>query len=108
MTKYPTKIDGALLLRPRVFGDARGFFLGTWNKETFANGEVYHYLRDKGFLIKVPASSRYLYARGQKLLRLGTAVAEVPVRLEVSAERRLCLLAARGLSFGRIRIRINL
>ncbi len=47
-----------------------------------------HYLRDKGFPIKVPASSRDLYKRGQKLLRLGMAAAEVPVRLEVSAERR--------------------
>jgi len=54
---------------------------------TYANGEVYHYLRDKGFLIKVPSSWRELHARGQKLLRLGTAVAEVPGRLGVSAER---------------------
>ena len=54
---------------------------------TYANGEVYHYLRDKGFLIKVPASWRELHARGQKLLRLGTAVAEVPERLGVSLER---------------------
>ena len=54
---------------------------------TYANGEVYHYLRDKGFLIKVPASWRELHARGQKLLRLGTAPAEVPERLGVSAER---------------------
>ena len=54
---------------------------------TYANGEVYHYLRDKGFLIKVPASWRELHARGQKLLRLGIAAAEVPERLGVSAER---------------------
>ena len=54
---------------------------------TYANGEVYHYLRDKGFLIKVPASWRELHARGQKLLRLGTAAADVPERLGVSAER---------------------
>ncbi len=54
---------------------------------TYANGEVYHYLRDKGFLIKVPASWRELHARGQKLLRLGVEVAEVPGRLGVSAER---------------------
>jgi DNA-directed RNA polymerase specialized sigma subunit len=54
---------------------------------TYANGEVYHYLRDKGFLIKVPASWRELFARGQKLLRLGTAAAEVPKRLGVSSER---------------------
>jgi DNA-directed RNA polymerase specialized sigma subunit len=54
---------------------------------TYANGEVYHYLRDKGFLIKVPASWRELYARGQKLLRLGVTVAEVPERLGIGADR---------------------
>jgi hypothetical protein len=48
---------------------------------------VYHYLRDKGFLIKVPASWRELHARGQKLLRLGTAPDALPERLGVSRER---------------------
>ena len=48
---------------------------------------MYHYLRDKGFLIKVPASWRELHARGQKLLRLGTTAAEVPERLGISVER---------------------
>ena len=43
---------------------------------TYANGEVYHFLRDKGFLIKVPASWRELHARGQKLLRLGQAAGD--------------------------------
>ena len=56
---------------------------------TYANGEVYHYLRDKGFLIKVPASWRELHARGQKLLRLGMAAMEVPEKLGVSSERWL-------------------
>jgi len=54
---------------------------------TYANGEVYHYLRDKGFLIKVPASWRELYARGQKLLRLGNPVNALPERLGISTER---------------------
>jgi DNA-directed RNA polymerase specialized sigma subunit len=54
---------------------------------TYANGEVYHYLRDKGFLIKVPASWRELYARGQKMLRLGTAVADLSAALGVKPER---------------------
>ncbi len=54
---------------------------------TYANGEVYHYLRDKGFLIKLPASWRELYARGQKLLRLGTAAVEVPEQLGLNAVR---------------------
>jgi hypothetical protein len=54
---------------------------------TYANGEVYHYLRDKGFLIKVPASWRELHARGQKLLRLGTPPADLPERLGIGRER---------------------
>jgi len=54
---------------------------------TYANGEVYHYLRDKGFLIKVPASWRELHARGQKLIRLGTTAAEVPELLGISTQR---------------------
>jgi dTDP-4-dehydrorhamnose 3,5-epimerase len=35
MTKLPTKIHGAWLLKPKVFGDARGFFLESWNREIF-------------------------------------------------------------------------
>ena len=54
---------------------------------TYANGEVYHYLRDKGFLIKVPASWRELHARGQKLLRHGIPAHSIPGRLGISAER---------------------
>jgi DNA-directed RNA polymerase specialized sigma subunit len=54
---------------------------------TYANGEVYHYLRDKGFLIKVPASWRELHARGQRLQQLGTPPAEIPQRLGLSSER---------------------
>jgi hypothetical protein len=74
-----------ILQAARRFSPERGAFRAY--ARTYANGEVYHYLRDKGFLIKVPASWRELYARGQKLLRLGTAAFEIPGRLGVSAER---------------------
>jgi len=30
-----TAIDGVLVLEPRVFGDARGFFFESWNKRAF-------------------------------------------------------------------------
>ena len=30
------KIEGALLLQPKTFGDERGFFLEMWNRKTFA------------------------------------------------------------------------
>ena len=35
MQKLPTKIHDAWLLKPKVFGDARGFFLESWNRQTF-------------------------------------------------------------------------
>ena len=35
MKKIPTKIHDAFLLKPKVFGDARGFFMETWNRQTF-------------------------------------------------------------------------
>lgn len=35
MQKYPTKIYEAWILIPKVFFDERGFFLESWNRETF-------------------------------------------------------------------------
>ena len=35
---------------------------------TYANGEITHFLRDNGFLLKVPPTWRELHARGQRLL----------------------------------------
>lgn len=37
MILTPTTITGLLILEPKVFGDARGFFLESFNAETFAN-----------------------------------------------------------------------
>jgi len=74
-----------ILQAARRFSPERGSFRPY--ARTYANGEVYHYLRDKGFLIKVPASWRELHARGLKLMRLGVEASEVPERLGISAER---------------------
>jgi DNA-directed RNA polymerase specialized sigma subunit len=74
-----------ILQAARRYSPERGTFRPY--ARTYANGEVYHYLRDKGFLIKVPASWRELYARGQKLLRLGTPVEQLPEHLRISRER---------------------
>lgn len=35
MNIIETTLPGVLLLEPKVFGDARGFFLESWNRETF-------------------------------------------------------------------------
>ena len=35
MNVIPTAIDGVLILEPKVFGDARGFFMESFNQKTF-------------------------------------------------------------------------
>jgi dTDP-4-dehydrorhamnose 3,5-epimerase len=37
MKLIETPLPGVLLLEPRIFGDARGFFLESWNRKTFAD-----------------------------------------------------------------------
>jgi dTDP-4-dehydrorhamnose 3,5-epimerase len=36
MNLIETSLPGVLLLEPKVLGDARGFFLESWNRQTFA------------------------------------------------------------------------
>ncbi len=36
----PTRIPDVVLIRPRVFGDSRGFFLESWEQRKFAAGGV--------------------------------------------------------------------
>lgn len=36
LTVTPTPLDGVVLIQPRVFPDARGFFLETWSARDFA------------------------------------------------------------------------
>jgi dTDP-4-dehydrorhamnose 3,5-epimerase len=37
MNFEPTNLHGVYLLKPSVFGDARGFFMESWNKRTFSD-----------------------------------------------------------------------
>lgn len=37
MNIIETALPGVLIIAPRVFGDARGFFMETWNAESFAD-----------------------------------------------------------------------
>ena len=37
MNVIQTQIPNVLILEPKVFGDERGFFMETWNKQTFAD-----------------------------------------------------------------------
>ena len=48
MNVTTTPIDGVLLLEPRVFGDARGFFFESFNQKTFdeATGGQWRFVQD--------------------------------------------------------------
>ena len=61
---------------------------------TYANGEITHFLRDNGFLLKVPPTWRELHARGQRLLTSGVGVAEMLERLEISREQWMLIADA--------------
>ena len=51
---------------------------------TYANGEITHFLRDNGFLLKVPPTWRELHARGQRLLTSGIGVEQMLERIGMS------------------------
>ena len=36
MDLEPTPLKGVVLLKPKIFGDSRGFFLESWNRRVFA------------------------------------------------------------------------
>lgn len=47
MKLVPTRIADVFIIEPRVFGDDRGFFLESWNAETFAGlGLDLHFVQD--------------------------------------------------------------
>ena len=61
---------------------------------TYANGEITHFLRDNGFLLKVPPTWRELHARGQRLLTSGVGVTQILERLGISREQWIQIVDA--------------
>ena len=61
---------------------------------TYANGEITHFLRDNGFLLKVPPTLRELHARGQRLLTSGLGVSKMLERLGISREQWIQIVDA--------------
>jgi DNA-directed RNA polymerase sigma subunit (sigma70/sigma32) len=61
---------------------------------TYANGEITHFLRDNGFLLKVPPTWRDLHARGQRLLTSGVGVEEMLERIGMSCAQWIQIVDA--------------
>ena len=74
-----------IILAARRYVPERGNFRPFARR--YANGEVHHFLRDRGFLIKVPPSWRELHARGRKLQGAGVPREWVAQQLGVNQSR---------------------
>jgi DNA-directed RNA polymerase specialized sigma subunit len=61
---------------------------------TYANGEITHFLRDNGFLLKVPPMWREIHAQGQRLLTSGVGVSEMRERIGISREQWIQIVDA--------------
>lgn len=47
MNVIETKLQGVVIIEPKVFGDNRGFFMETWNKEKYEQaGLPYNFVQD--------------------------------------------------------------
>jgi DNA-directed RNA polymerase specialized sigma subunit len=85
-----------IILAARRYVPERGNFRPFARR--YANGEVHHFLRDRGFLIKVPPSWRELQARGRKLqgadraaVSHGALAGSLERRRNVRVTVRICL-----------------
>ena len=61
---------------------------------SYANGEITHFLRDNGFLLKVPPTWREIHVRGQRLLTSGVGVEEMLERIRISREQWIQIVDA--------------
>lgn len=74
------------ILAARRYAPDRGDFRPFARR--YANGEVHHLLRDRGFLIKVPPSWRELHSSVRKLQAAGVVRESVAQPLGVDESRR--------------------
>ena len=76
----PTRLPEVVLIKPRVFGDARGFFFESWHQQRFAaagiearfvqdnhSHSVRHTLRGLHFQIQQPQGKLVHVTRGEVL-----------------------------------------
>lgn len=115
-----TKIDGVIILEPKVFGDHRGFFMESWSKRELEKmGLFYEFVQDNHSLSTVKGTLRGIhFQRGEKaqakLVRcvrgsvLDVAVDLRPksttykqwIAVELSEENKRQLLIPRGFGHG--------
>ena len=115
-----TKIDGVVIVEPKVFGDHRGFFMESYSKREFEKaGLFYDFVQDNHSSSTVKGTLRGIHfqkgdkaqaklvrcARGAVLdvavdLRPGSPTYKQWVAVELSAENKRQLLIPRGFGHG--------
>ena len=120
MNVTKTKLDGVVIVEPRVFGDHRGFFMESWSQKKFEEaGLHYNFVQDNHSSSTVKGTLRGIhFQRGDKaqakLVRCAKgAVLDVAVDLrpnsptykqwvavELSAENKKQLMIPRGFGHG--------
>ena len=115
-----TKLDGVLILDPKVFGDARGWFMETWSARKFeAAGLNFNFVQDNQSYSAHKGTLRGLHyqtapfaqaklvrcTRGKLLdvavdIREGSETFAQWVAVELTAENKRQLLLPRGFAHG--------
>ena len=115
-----TKLEGVLILEPKVFGDARGWFMETWSARKFeAAGLNYNFVQDNQSFSAQRGTLRGLHyqtapfaqaklvrcTRGKLLdvavdIREGSETFAKWVAVELTAENKKQLMIPRGFAHG--------
>jgi dTDP-4-dehydrorhamnose 3,5-epimerase len=114
----PTEIEGLVVIKPRVFGDDRGFFMESWNRKLFADigldldfvqdnhsrsakgvlrGLHYQQPNPQGKLVRVTAGRAWDVAVD---LRAGSATYSKWAGVELSAENKRMFWVPPGFAHG--------
>ena len=119
MNVIQTGIEGVLILAPKVFGDARGYFFESWNREAYAkNGIPADFVQDnesksrfgvlRGLHFQAPP---YTQAKLVRVIQGGVLDVAVDIRrgsptfgkhvaVELSGENKRQLFVPRGFAHG--------
>ena len=120
MQVIKTELDGVLILEPKVFGDARGWFMETWSARKFeAAGLNFNFVQDNQSYSAHKGTLRGLHyqtapfaqaklvrcTRGKLLdvavdIREGSETFAKWVAVELTAENKKQLLIPRGFAHG--------
>ena len=118
MNVLPTRLPGVVILEPKVFGDARGYFLEVWNQARFAeSGIASRFVQDnlsfsvkgvlRGMHLQVPNMQAKLVSvlQGEVFdvavdLRVGSPTFGQWTGATLSAENRRQMFIPEGLAHG--------